>query len=213
MACSGTYRAYLDTISYALSASPDTELSLDHIIASPSDLLYVRYGERAQVVMALAFIEQGQHKWVSADNVVLTMEQGRLVRTQGLANDMLYLSNRVADPLKRLPAELFRAEWVRLVDWHAGEYGYQVRSEFKRLGEQQLLFFETRFNTVVFEEQVDYPNQSHFVVLNRQWRNIYWFDAVTGTLLQSQQQLMPESEPILMTYVSRISRLLEAQSL
>lgn len=211
--CAGTYRAYIDTLSYAFSPQPGASLTLEQVNASTSDLMYLRHGERPQVVMALAFIEQGQQKWVSADQVVLVIEQGRLVRSAGLTNDLLYLTNRAADPLKRLPGELFRADWLRLADWRFGEYGYQIRSTFKAAGQQQLEFFGTSINTLVFEEYLTYPNQANFAGATTSWQNTYWFDSASGLLLQSRQQLTPQAEPIVMTYISRVSRVLKERGL
>jgi hypothetical protein len=211
--CAGTYRAYIDTLSYAFSPPAGARLTLEQVNAASSDLMYLTHGERPQVVLALAFIEQGQQKWISADQVVVVIEQGRIVRTAGLKNDLLYLTNRGADPLKRLPAELFRADWLRLADWRQGEYGYQIRSEFKAAGQQDLQYFDKTIGTLVFEEYLDYPNQANFVGEATTWRNTYWFDRVSGLLLQSQQQLSPQAEPMRMTYISRINRLLKERRL
>ncbi len=211
VACAGTYRAYIDTLKYAFKSPSDASLTLQQVASANSDLLYLRHGDRPQAVLALAFIEQGQHKWISADGVVLLLEHGRLVRTAGLNNDLLYLTNRGADPLKRLPGELFRAPWLRLADWQQGEYGYQIRSEFKATGQQQLQFFERKLDTLVFEEHLQYPNQANFIGASKTWLNIYWFDSESGALIKSKQQLTPQAEPIEMTYISRIVRLLEAQ--
>ena len=212
-ACAGTYRAYIDTLSYAFSPPPEASLTREQVNSATSDLLYIRHGERPQVVLALAFIEQSQQKWISADQVVFVIEQGRLVRTVGLSNDLLYLTNRGADPLKRLPAEQFRASWLRLADWQQGEYGYQIRSEFKAAGQQELTFFDSSITTLVFEEFLEYPNQANFIGAATSWRNTYWFDSASGLLIQSRQQLSPQAEPIEMTYISRIGRLLEERRL
>lgn len=211
--CAGTYRAYIDTLSYAFSPPSGAQLTFEQVNAASSDLLYLTHGERPQVVMALAFIEQGQQKWISADQVVVVIEQGRVVRTAGLKNDLLYLTNRGADPLKRLPTELFRADWLRLADWRQGEYGYQIRSEFKAAGQQDLAFFGKTITTLVFEEYLNYPNQPNFVGAKTSWRNTYWFDSASGVLLQSRQQLSPQAEPMLMTYISRINRSLKERAL
>ncbi|KKO46953.1 hypothetical protein WG68_03185 [Arsukibacterium ikkense] len=211
--CAGTYRAYVDMLSYAFTPPTDASLSLAQVNASATDLLYLRHGDRPQAVLALAFIEQQQHKWISADGVLLVLEQGRLVRTSGLSNDLLYLTNRAADPLKRLPDELFRASWLRLADWSKGEYGYQINSEFKAAGLQDLAFFDQSIKTLVFEERVEYPNQANFIGVNKSFNNTYWFDSATGLLVQSRQQLSPQTDPIEMTYISRIGRLLQAHSL
>lgn len=59
---------------------------------SDIDLISVKRGERPVAIMALAYLENDQHKWISRDKAMLTMEKGRIVRTLGLTENLLYLS-------------------------------------------------------------------------------------------------------------------------
>ena len=117
MSCSGTYRSYTDMLQPAFTETPDVQLPYAAIATAKHDYLYVKQGEQAQVAMGLMFIEQGQFKWVSADRVVLVTEQGRIVRTIGLNNDLLHLTNSSSDPLKRRLNSTATASWTRLADW------------------------------------------------------------------------------------------------
>ncbi len=72
---------------------------------------------------------------------------------------------------------------------------------------QPLSFFGHSFNTTRLTEQVTYASPANYLRLDKQWQNNFWFDAKTGTLIKSEQQLAPFGEPIQMTYISRIARL------
>jgi hypothetical protein len=102
-ACSGTYHAYYQTLKIAFSEQRNAEMTLIEVQKSKVDVISVRRGKQSTAIMALAYLENGQHKWVSSDNVMLVMEKGRISRTLGLNKNLLYLSNTQLDPLKSLP--------------------------------------------------------------------------------------------------------------
>ncbi|KUM52859.1 hypothetical protein AR688_09355 [Rheinheimera sp. EpRS3] len=209
-ACAGTYHSYIDTLKLAFADTPDAELSLAEVQQSQYDLLYVRHGERAQAVMVLMHLEAGQHKWVSADNAMLIMEQGRLVRTLGLENDLLHLTNTINDPVRRIASIRPDNTWLRLADWHNGEYGYALRSRFEVIPAQQLTVFQQQLNTTLVVEHVKYEDSANYLRFDGNWQNYFWFDSESGTLIKSEQTLSPFLQPITMTYASRIARLLPA---
>ena len=209
-ACAGTYRSYIDMLDLAFTKTRDVELSLNDVEQAPSDLLYVRNGDRSVAAMALYKIEGGQHKWVSADNVMLIMQHGRIVRTVGFSNDLLYLTNTASDPLLSSTQINSDSNWLRLADWQSGEYGYALRSRFEVVPGQKLQFFEKDFSVTLIIEHLQYDNASDYMRFDGNWQNRFWFDSASGTLIKSEQTLAPFREPISMTYISRIVRLLRA---
>lgn len=209
-ACAGTYRTYVEMIKLVVAEQPDVELTYEQVKQSKSDLLYVTNGERAQAAMALAFLEAGQHKWISADNAILVMEQGRIVRTLGLDNNLLHLTNLHSDPIRRINEISPDHEWLRLADWDNGEYGYRLRSRFEVIPEQQLAFFQQQLTTILVVEHLQYEDNANYLRFDGRWQNRFWFDSASGTLIKSEQTLAPFVQPITMTYISRIARLLPA---
>lgn len=211
-ACAGTYHSYVDTLKLAFSTTPDAELTLDEVQQSQYDLLYVTHGERAQAVMVLMHLEAGQHKWVSADNAMLIMKQGRLVRTLGFEHDLLHLTNTINDPVQRISTIQPDSSWLRLADWGNGEYGYTLRSSFEVMPAQELTVFQHTMSTTLVVEHVSYEDKANYWRFDGNWQNYFWFDSKTGTLLKSEQTLAPFWQPITMTYASRIGRLLPPAS-
>lgn len=210
MACSGTYRTYYQSLRYALKETPDTALSLAEVQASQVDLMYVRYGSLPQAVMALAFIEQGQHKWVSADNKLLVLASGRVVRTSGLTKDLVYLASASADPLTAPLAMLADTAWQRSLDWSNDEYGYALSSVFSAPVSEVIRVFEQPINVQRVTEYVTYQAPSSFLRTDRQWQNTYWFSQ-NGQMIKSKQQLSPETPPLELIFVSRVARLVSQE--
>ena len=207
-ACAGTYHSYIDNLQLAFAKSEDVQLSLTEVLNAPSDLLYVKHGERAVAAMALYNIEAGQHKWISADNALLVMEQGRIVRTLGFSNDLLHLTDTASDPIRQAAKLSGDNLWLRQADWQAGEYGYVLRSRFEVIPEQTLQFFQQPLQTTLVIEHVQYDNKSEYLRFDGHWQNRFWFDTASGTLIKSEQTLAPFWQPLNMTYISRIARLL-----
>lgn len=212
ISCSGTYNAYYNSLKFAFGGQPQAELTLQQVREADYDLLYVKSGERAQAVMVLAYLENGLHKWVSQDQAMLVLDKGRIVKTLGFDNDLLYLTNTVEDPLKRPVRVQDGRKWLRLADWKQDEYGYQLRSEFRNAGTEMLTFYDQSISSVLLIETVTYLDKSEFLRGDKQWRNYFWFDAKTGTLLKSRQQLAPFWHEIEITHISHIARLLDNQS-
>ena len=208
-ACSGTYRGYADMLKLAFTPGKDISFTFAELTAAKHDYLYVRLGERSQVALGLAEIEQGQFKWVSGDRALLVTEQGRVVRTSGLENDLLYVSNTLSDPLKRPLAIAKDVSWLRLLDWQQGEYGYQVRSQFEMKPAETMQFFGVAVNVIPLIEHLQYDNEANFVRLDASWQNTFWLDAKTGAVLKSKQLLAPGKEPLELTYISEVVRTLK----
>lgn len=208
--CSGTYNAYEDMIKLALNPLPDVQLTYQQVIDSQADFMYVKMGDIPQAALALGLIEGSQFKWVSGDRILVVTENGRIVRTSGLANDLLHLTNTTSDPLK-LPGQLSsNSSWLRLADWQHGEYGYQIRSSFKLLPGQTLTFFGHEIAVTPVVENLSYDNATGFLRLDGQWQNQFWLDPDTGIVLKSRQILAPGKDPFDIVYISAIARKLQA---
>ena len=209
-ACSGTYRAYKTMYDVALAASEDVTLNYGAIIKAKHDYLYVRRGDRPQAAMALRYIEQQQLKWISADNSMLITSNGRIVRTIGLENDLLHLTNKAADPLLQPFTINAASGWLRLADWQLGEYGYQIRSQFQIESGHSLAFFGHELPVIKVTETLRYENDANFVRFDATWQNIFWLEAKSGEVLKTQQQLQPGAEVFELTFITEASRQLAA---
>jgi hypothetical protein len=208
-ACSGTYQAYYQTLKIAFSDQYDAMLTLVEVQQSNIDVISVRRGERSSVIMALAYIENGHHKWVSSDNVMFIMDKGRLLRTIGLNENLLYSSNTDTDPLKSLPHSTDvqqQQTWTRIVDQTGDEYGYPIESTFSAAIQDSVQTLNLKVEAVLYVETLNYKATTNHIRLNKIWKNYYWY-AKSGELIKSIQIISPLSEALEITYLSRIARL------
>lgn len=199
-ACSGTPGILYSDIKTAFNVPKDVELSFEQVKDSPYDILYLRINDQARISMVLAFLEHGQHKWVSADSALLIVEQGRVVRTQDFPAELLYTTNTAQDPLRLGPDQLVSAApWLRLTDWRSGS-GYAVQSYFTEQEPELLEVLQRQRQVRVFTEHVAFDKQ------NTSFTNTFWFDAASGLLLKSRQQLFPGGTILELTHLSPLVR-------
>jgi hypothetical protein len=210
--CGGTYHAYYQSLKLGFTSEVDPAISLEYVQNSATDLMQIKRGDRAKAIMALAYIEAGQHKWISRDHTMLILEQGRIVRTLGFSKNLVHLSERVSDPLKYLKNDALKAtlkyKWIRYADWDNDEYGYQISSNFSDGGEQTLSIFSQNINTRLIIEDLNYRVPTNFIRTSDSWKNYFWFETTSGKLIKSVQLLSPLDEKFEMVYLSRITRLL-----
>lgn len=203
-ACAGTYRTYADMFRVALTPKKDHVLTFGDLAAASNDYLYVRYRGLPQAVLGLTYIENEQFKWVSADNAMLITDQGRIVKTIALENDLLFVSNLANDPLKR--AIIPDAAWIRATDWQSGEFGLAMQSRFSVSGNEQLQFFNHPIMVTRVVEQVALLNKPPFWRFDDAWQNIYWINATNGQVLKSEQQLAPGLPRFELVFISEVMR-------
>lgn len=210
--CSGTYLAYYQTLRIAFSEQKDVEMTLIEVHQSDIDVISVKRGNRPNAIMALAYIENGQNKWVSSDNAMLIIEKGRIIRTLGLNENLLYTSNTDLDPLKSLPyshmteGNLKSQTWSRVIDRSGDEYGHPLESNFNLGQVDNLQALNLNISTTLYIEIVSFRAPANYLQLNSSWKNQYWY-AKNGELIKSIQQVSPLSESLEITYLSRIARL------
>lgn len=210
--CAGSYHSYIDTLRLAFTTQPDASLTMAEVANSPFDFLYVTHGDRPQSITALMFIEQGQLKWISADEAMLITDKGRIVRTLGLNNDLQKLTAVTADPIANWRTINANTRWQRSVDWAADEYGYSVNSYFEVQTGHSLSFFQQQFAVTKVVEHLTYGPEKNYLRFDQDWQNVFWFDANSGALLQSEQQLAPFTEPMRLIFISQIVRELAQQT-
>ena len=204
--CSATNRAYIDTLTLAFS-NRDIQLTKEQVAQSGPDLLQNKSGERPVAVMGLAFIENDHYKWVSADSKVVTMHHGVIIKTHGLDNDLLYTAPLATNPLAGDSKLAF--SWERRADVEGVGYGLPINSKWKIEGEDTRTLMGTQFELLHISEHVSFADTSPFFELDLEWKNHYWLDLKTKTLLASKQKYAPDGDWFDMVYLSRVVRLME----
>lgn len=169
-------------------------LSDEQIEALPYASLGVRVGRLAPAVLILASIDQDELRWASADRVVLVTRRGRLVKSVGLARDLLGTQWAAPDPLLGYPQTLAtsaEARVGRFVDLRPkDDFGVAVESRYDTIGNETLTLLGRPRRTVLLRERISV----------RKWRwsgeNLFWLDASNGKVWKSRQQFCPDVPPL-----------------
>lgn len=205
-ACSNTQQAYLRNIQMFFESNADIVVSDEKIKNSFADLVLVKHGDSPQATMALAFVENGLHKWVSRDGVMFIFQRGRLIRSLGLKHNLLYVSNTQNDPLIAPSNYVTPVKWERIIDSEYGDYGARLNSSTTVIINQLLTIQSRLIMTKKYEEHVNYDSVKYG---KHNWTNTFWVDQETEQLVKSIQKTSAQADPIEITYISRAIRLLE----
>jgi hypothetical protein len=202
-ACSSTVRTYTQTLKLAFAPGEGATLTKAELASRDYDALYAKVGNLPRAVLGLAFIEHGQRKWISADNALLVLDGGRLVKTTGFQNDLLFQSDTSLDPLKKDMVKIkVGQKWQSLTDW-SGQYeaGYLTKYEVINTEVAQLEIMGQMFQTKLVTEQVMFANGSQAI-------NQFWFDLNSGYLLRSLQTIAPFWPEVELVHISTAGRLM-----
>lgn len=208
ISCSSTQQAYRQNIQIYLDSDVDVVFSDEEIQSAGVDLIYVRSGERPLATMALAFIEDGQYKWLSQDNAMLITQSGRIVRTVGFITDLIYVDNLASDPLIKRVKETNQAEWNYFIDTNDSVVGAPIYSSFTEENNVKLHIHQHIFDTRKLIEEIEFTSKNS---TSEKWINYYWFDLESGQLLKSFQKPSTNLDTFEITYISRALRLLETK--
>lgn len=165
-------------------------LSDAQIEAIPYATMGVRFGDSGGVVMVLASVDGDDLHWASADRVVLVTRRGRLVKTVGLARDLLTTRAAGGDALAQALAgdpAAAEARVDRLVDLRPkDDFGVPVESRWEVQGEETLRLLGRERPLIRVRERM----------VVRKWRwsadNVYWVEAGNGRVWKARQQYCPD---------------------
>lgn len=182
-------------------------LENEQIVNSPADLVYVIKEDLGTKVMALAYIENGQYKWVSADGVTLIEKEGRIVKTLSSSDNLDFISPLSIDPLSNIDNINTESVWLRSIDFNSKYFGVEITSRFNVVGPSYLWVQDREIDTVLIEEYVNIVESDTHQFSDKDWVNQFWLNKNTGKVLRSRQKILPNGPYFDMLYVSRALRL------
>lgn len=164
----------------AVALDPRRDLSRDIIESSPTDFILLAIVSRDAAATAQFVGANGSRQtWATLDGISLTFDNGLVVATRGLGDDLMGSD----------PSEVYHAlrhgggEVLRINDY-LGSQDDIVRASYycdiQALGSETIEIFERSYATQKFQEICVSPDQ--------QFENLYWIDS-SGTIWQSRQWL------------------------
>lgn len=191
-ACSQSQKGIGETFKLAIFGTPDVELTPEQIHDIPYASIYARINDGSQIFMVLAYAENGDLKWVSRDKAMLVTRNGRLVKTIGLTDNLMEVTNLASDPLLHGQNILDGAEWTHTQSWTEKQ---QLRSatftsRFSQAGTETITILNVPHTYIVINEDVTVEE------LNEHYQNRFWLEPGTGVVRKAQQFAGPGEFPI-----------------
>lgn len=185
--CSDYYHLAGDTVKYAVFGAPDAELSSQKIAELPYASAYLRVGKSAQAFVVLAYAEDNQLKWVTADHNVIATQNGRLTKTVGFGEDLTRLDDLNLDPLHQGNLlKLDHIDWSGKMFWSTTfRSGLVFNASIKRIGTEEINISDKKYKLMRYDENMYFPH------LDEYYTNIFWLDMKNGRVVKSQQLMGP----------------------
>ncbi|MEA1063202.1 YjbF family lipoprotein [Apirhabdus apintestini] len=173
----------------SLFGTSGVRLTDNEIENMPYASQYVTLNGGPQIFVVLAYAENGRQKWVTQDEAMLITQRGRLVKTLGLGDNLISVTDTEDDPLRQ-PAQITNgARWARQAMWteHQQIRAATLRSSFHWEGKDTLSVGPASTAVRVLKENV--------ISERGRWENRYWVDN-EGQIRKSTQLLGPNYYPI-----------------
>ncbi len=197
--CSQKVHDIGDSLRVAALGYNDVPLTRQQVAALPYAAIQLKWGHGPRVLSALALAEGEQLKWVTQDKKMLVTQHGRLIKTLGFEQDLVYTGNLSADPLPRLLTLMQQRQdlrWASEQDWQPGYIsGYTSVSRFEYNGEESQNILGTPVRLVKFTEHVRYSK------FNRQLQNTFWLSPDSGKVIKSRQFIGPGQPEVEITFI------------
>ena len=180
----------LEVAKLGIVGQPDLPLKREAISKLPYASMTARVGKSQQALFILGFSRGADQHWVTASGQSLVLRGGRLVKTAGLGDDLLFTRALGGDPVDgQLHREGVPPKFSRIVD--AGDsHGLIVDSEFKIIGGEKIMIVEIELRTVLVRERnVARTN-------NWDFDNYYWIDPGDGFVWKSEQVFARNVPPV-----------------
>lgn len=188
-ACSATTKGLSTSLWHSIVGTDGVQLTDDDIQNMRYASQYMSINGGPQLFVVLAYDENGQQKWVTQDRATLVTQNGRVVKTVGLGDNLTQVSNLTDDPLAKVNQIIDGATWTRQMAWteHQQVRMATVRSTFRWDGSDTLKVGSSVTPVRVLDEEVTASGKT--------WHNRFWVDS-DGHIRQSKQYLGPDYWPI-----------------
>ncbi|WP_202307097.1 YjbF family lipoprotein [Dryocola clanedunensis] len=188
-ACSATTKSLGTSLWHSIVGTDGVQLTDDDIQNMRYASQYMSINGGPQLFVVLAYDENGQQKWVTQDRATIATQNGRIVKTVGLGDNLTQVSNLADDPLAAVNQIIDGATWIRQMAWteHQQVRMATARSTFRWDGSDTVKVGSSVTPVRVLDEEVTASGKT--------WHNRFWVDS-HGHIRQSKQYLGPDYWPI-----------------
>ncbi len=154
----------------------------------PYASMTAKVGKGPSGFLILAYAERDDRHWFAGGGQAVVTRHGRVVKTVGLPRNLRQTTAHAADPLAGPTHQVARGtRFRREVDYEADErFVLPIESTFERIGPRKITILEIEFDTVLIRER----NRAR--LMNWEFENLYWVDAIDGYVWKSRQHISPD---------------------
>ena len=181
-----TFKAFSALI-YGYEDYPINQALIDEI---PYASLRMKIGKGPAGLLILESIDRDGYTWVSADNIYITTRGGRIIRAEGLNNDLTdFISSEPS--FKEVMNGNYIQNQVRLISLdNPLVFNMNLKVSYKRVGFEEVIILDKKRELILIEETIENP------YIRWKYNNKYWVDKNTGYVWQSIQEIAPNIPPI-----------------
>ena len=181
-----TYKAFKNLI-YGYEDYPITQSLVKQI---PYASLRMKIGKGPAGLLILESENENESTWVSADNIFITLKEGRIIRAEGLPNNLTdFLSSEPS--FKEIINQDDTGEEFRYISLDTPEVtSLKLSVTYKKGGHEEVSILDHKRTLLLIEERV---GNSY---IRWEYTNKYWVDEKTGYVWQSLQMIAPNLPPI-----------------
>lgn len=204
-AIAGSTQTAAETISYVFAQDTANRYSKQELTELNSSALYAKVGDNPSTTLVLGVTEQHNgvslQQWYTA-NEALIVRNGRLIRSEGLPQNIRYTANTQADPLgcwlNQTPsAKITPEQRPCATRWHSQQDIELASGRVVRLSTVSQFRWgtPTTINTPLRGAQaVQHLIETVTTDAGHQWQNQYWFQPQNkpygvGHVVKTEQQL------------------------
>ena len=161
-------------------------INVDVVNNIPYASMKLKIGKGPYGLLVLESIESNKTMWVSADNVYIVMQGGKIIRTSGLNNNLIDYSypGNLLEVINQKETTLRYFSYYSYDEPRADLIRTEV--EVKNLGKTAISILGATYELVLLEETV---NSTY---LGWKVSNRYWVDPNDGFIWKSEQNISPK---------------------
>ena len=195
----GTFTQTFKAVGALVYGYEDYPITQDLIDQIPYASLRMKIGKGPAGLLILESINNNEYTWVSSDNIFITTKGGRIVRAQGLNNNLVdFFSSEPSFYEVLNGGYLF--EQFRYISLDNPEVvNLKLKISYKKVSTEKITILNQEKKLILIEESIE----NSYI----RWRhtNRYWVDEETGFVWQSIQEIAPNIPPILIQITKKPS--------
>ena len=181
-----TFKAFSALI-YGYEDYPINQALIDEI---PYATLRMKIGKGPAGLLILESIDQDKYTWVSADNIYITTRGGRIIRAEGLNNNLVDFVSSEPSFKELIDGDYIQSQFRMISLDNPSVFNMKLKVSYKRVGFEEVIILDKKRELILIEETIENS------YIRWKYNNKYWVDKNTGYVWQSIQEIAPNIPPI-----------------